>query len=464
MTTKKHILLGISGGIAAYKSCELVRLLKKQGHEVSVAMSRAATEFVSPLTFQALSGHPVLADTHSGESGGNGMAHINLTRTALLNADPALRKDLLLDLATLEGIRIYPAEAQDKTTPMDDTPALRTVTREVRLQLGADTRFAASWEGLSGFWVSFRIGADDPADTEDFWVMLPIERVMRPHAREWLWWGLAALSLAMLGAYAIVSRLNRPLRAMVMAARTVGRGEVPPQLSESGPAEVADLAHAFNQMAHDLQQLDADRALILAGLAATMAAIFALDTLTEYAVAAAVFHTAVILVAVRWFSPRLVIGVTALCIALTLASFALTPAGAYRTGLINTGISILAIVITAYLGLKMVAAQNAAHAARTQLLRITQATSLGQVTASIAHEVNQPLAAVITNSAAALRWLALEQPNHDEVEAALRRVSRARNRLGLPARWYSSRPVLTGSKATPWPASMSVLKKSTSDW
>jgi len=191
---------------------------------------------------------------------------INLTRTALLNADPALRKDLLLDLATLEGIRIYPAEAQDKTTPMDDTPILRVVTREVRLQLGADTRFAASWEGLPGFWVSFRIGADDPADAEDFWVMLPIERVIRPHAREWMWWGLAALSLAMLGAYAIVSRLNRPLKAMVMAARTVGRGEVPPQLSESGPAEVADLAHAFNQMAHDLQQLDADRALILAGV------------------------------------------------------------------------------------------------------------------------------------------------------------------------------------------------------
>ncbi|WP_298603563.1 ATP-binding protein [Zoogloea sp.] len=191
---------------------------------------------------------------------------INLTRTALLNADPALRKDLLLDLATLEGIRIYPAEAQDKTTPMDDTPVLRLVTREVRLQLGAETRFAASWEGLSGFWVSFRIGADDPAGTEDFWVMLPIERVMRPHAREWMWWGLAALSLAMLGAYAIVSRLNRPLKAMVMAARTVGRGEVPPRLSESGPAEVADLAHAFNQMAHDLQQLDADRALILAGV------------------------------------------------------------------------------------------------------------------------------------------------------------------------------------------------------
>ena len=78
----KHILLGISGGIAAYKSCELVRLLKKQGHSVTVAMSRAATEFVSPLTFQALSGNPVLTETHSGGAGGNGMAHINLTREA----------------------------------------------------------------------------------------------------------------------------------------------------------------------------------------------------------------------------------------------------------------------------------------------------------------------------------------------------------------------------------------------
>ena len=77
----KHILLGISGCIAAYKSCELVRLLKKQGHSVSVVMSKASTEFISPLTFQALSGNPVLTDTH--ENGlGNGMAHINLTREA----------------------------------------------------------------------------------------------------------------------------------------------------------------------------------------------------------------------------------------------------------------------------------------------------------------------------------------------------------------------------------------------
>ena len=77
----KHILLGVTGSIAAYKSCELVRLLKKQGHSVTVVMSRSATEFVSPLTFQALSGNPVLTDTHGG-NGSNGMEHINLTRNA----------------------------------------------------------------------------------------------------------------------------------------------------------------------------------------------------------------------------------------------------------------------------------------------------------------------------------------------------------------------------------------------
>ncbi len=191
---------------------------------------------------------------------------INLTRTALLNADPTLRKDLLLDLATQEGIRIYPAEADDRTTPLENSALVRKMTMDIRYQLGPETRFASSWEGLPGFWVSFHIQADDLENAGEFWFMLPAERVMRPHALEWMWWGAAALSLAMLGAYMIVSRLNRPLKALATAARTVGRGEVPPQLNENGPTELAELAHAFNQMSHDLQELNTDRALILAGV------------------------------------------------------------------------------------------------------------------------------------------------------------------------------------------------------
>ena len=87
MTLSKHILLGVTGGIAAYKSCEVVRLLKKAGHRVSVVMTQAACEFVSPLTFQALSGEPVFTDLGQND---NAMAHIQVVRQAdLLLIAPA---------------------------------------------------------------------------------------------------------------------------------------------------------------------------------------------------------------------------------------------------------------------------------------------------------------------------------------------------------------------------------------
>lgn len=75
----KRILLGITGGIAAYKSAELVRRLVEQGAEVQVAMTAAATEFVAPLTFQALSGRPVRA-TLLDPAAEAGMGHIELAR------------------------------------------------------------------------------------------------------------------------------------------------------------------------------------------------------------------------------------------------------------------------------------------------------------------------------------------------------------------------------------------------
>jgi phosphopantothenoylcysteine decarboxylase/phosphopantothenate--cysteine ligase len=77
----KKILLGVTGGIAAYKAAELVRLLIKQGAEVQVAMTEAATHFVTAVTFQALSGKPVFVDQWDGRIANN-MAHIELSRSA----------------------------------------------------------------------------------------------------------------------------------------------------------------------------------------------------------------------------------------------------------------------------------------------------------------------------------------------------------------------------------------------
>lgn len=61
--SKKCVVLGVTGGIAAYKACELLRLLQKQGIDVYVIMTKNACRFVAPLTFETLSGHPVAVDT-----------------------------------------------------------------------------------------------------------------------------------------------------------------------------------------------------------------------------------------------------------------------------------------------------------------------------------------------------------------------------------------------------------------
>ena len=79
--TNKRILLGVTGGIAAYKSAELIRRLQDRGADVRVVMTHGATEFITPLTMQALSGHPVHLDLLDAETE-SVMGHIELARWA----------------------------------------------------------------------------------------------------------------------------------------------------------------------------------------------------------------------------------------------------------------------------------------------------------------------------------------------------------------------------------------------
>ncbi|MCW8918150.1 MAG: bifunctional phosphopantothenoylcysteine decarboxylase/phosphopantothenate--cysteine ligase CoaBC, partial [Gammaproteobacteria bacterium] len=118
----RHILLGITGGIAAYKTAELVRGLRKAGAEVRVVMTEAATQFVTPMTLQALSGHPVRSALFDPEHEA-AMGHIELARWAeLVVVAPAsadflarlhagMANDLLttLCLATAAPIAVAPA-------------------------------------------------------------------------------------------------------------------------------------------------------------------------------------------------------------------------------------------------------------------------------------------------------------------------------------------------------------------
>ena len=121
---KKKILLGVTGSIAAYKTAELIRLLRKNNFFVQVILTKSAKQFVTPLTLQALSGNPVLENMWE-PTEGNGMEHINLTRTAdLLLIAPAsgnfiaklangLADDLLTNLCLARSCPLLVAPAMN---------------------------------------------------------------------------------------------------------------------------------------------------------------------------------------------------------------------------------------------------------------------------------------------------------------------------------------------------------------
>lgn len=81
----KNILIGVTGGIAAYKAIEVVNALHKKGHDVTVIMTQSAQEFIRPLTFQAISGNPVVTGMFSA-SDPRHISHIELAKNADLFA------------------------------------------------------------------------------------------------------------------------------------------------------------------------------------------------------------------------------------------------------------------------------------------------------------------------------------------------------------------------------------------
>jgi C4-dicarboxylate-specific signal transduction histidine kinase len=166
-------------------------------------------------------------------------------------------------------------------------------------------------------------------------------------------------------------------------------------------------------------------------VAALAIAIFVGDTLTDLEIAVAVFYVAVVLLSVSFFRKRGVVLVSIGCMTLTLLSYFLTRSGAATSGLVNCIISISAIGATTYLALKFESAQIAMHEARAQLEHVARVTTLGELTASIAHEVNQPLAAVISSGSACLHWLASEPPNLERAKQAVERIVKDANRASM---------------------------------
>ena len=121
----RTVILGVGGGIAAYKACEVVRLLVRGGADVRVVMTPNSTRFVGPLTFQALSGHPVLVDLLDPASEAS-YGHLELARRAdLLLVAPATA-DLMARLRAGMGDDAVTTTALACTCPVLIAPAMNT--------------------------------------------------------------------------------------------------------------------------------------------------------------------------------------------------------------------------------------------------------------------------------------------------------------------------------------------------
>ena len=121
--TNKRILLGVTGGIAAYKSADLVRRLQDAGAEVRVVMTAAAQEFITPLTMQALSGNPVHTTLLDPEAEA-GMGHIQLARWADLVLIAPASADFIARLVQGQGNDLLTTVCLATAAPIALAPAM----------------------------------------------------------------------------------------------------------------------------------------------------------------------------------------------------------------------------------------------------------------------------------------------------------------------------------------------------
>jgi len=164
---------------------------------------------------------------------------------------------------------------------------------------------------------------------------------------------------------------------------------------------------------------------LMAGVLAL--AIFLVDALTPLDIAIAVLYVAVMLIAVTVWPRRGTLVVMAGCMLLTVAAYVISYGFAIVGGsFARMLVSIVAIAVTTFLALKGQAAtsrlllrEEALSRAQGQLTHVTRVTMLGELAASIAHEVNQPLAAINANGEACLRWIDRPQPEMQEVRASV---------------------------------------------
>jgi two-component system osmolarity sensor histidine kinase EnvZ len=192
------------------------------------------------------------------------IVQLQAIRAALAAADGPARRDTLFEIGREYGVRLIPEN--ERTMMMGPgmrpfNPAVDELEQRLREALGPGTEVRpAPGRGLvlvrieaagTGYWVGFPM-PPRPATTD-----VPTRAAMS---------SLALAAALLIAAFVFARYLSRPLRVLNDAVDRVGRGEMPPPLPEDGPSEIARLNRGFNRMAANLQRVEEDRALLLAGV------------------------------------------------------------------------------------------------------------------------------------------------------------------------------------------------------
>ncbi len=177
---------------------------------------------------------------------------------AALEFLPAERQQIFLKrLAADQGIKIAPGAASPAgQEPSSDT--LRDISERLKQRYGEASHLGLRDGDDPVFWVKL-------SAPESYWIGMPLTGISKGFPWPRVQWLLVGGLLSLLGAYLVVQRINRPLYQLAQAAREIGKRNIP-LLPETGPAEIRRVCGAFNQMARDVQQLDQDRNLLLAGV------------------------------------------------------------------------------------------------------------------------------------------------------------------------------------------------------
>ncbi len=165
-----------------------------------------------------------------------------------------------MDLARNEGVRVYPLEPQDQIEAWPDRQIGQLVEAKLKELLGPRTLVASKVNGEKALWVSFDIEGDQ------YWLIADPKRLERQLGGNWLQVSATAVLLALIGAMLISRLVNRPLANLARSLERLSRGERPSRLRETGPTEISELNRRFNQLAGDLHAMEADRAVVLAGV------------------------------------------------------------------------------------------------------------------------------------------------------------------------------------------------------